>query len=313
MQLDAVHIAPQDYEEQLHEELLRAGQRIVFSRERLFGVKGSAYSPVWAQNSWLSPRIVPMSSIADGAKKMKAIQRNWALFQTEERGRAKLIQEALPKVSAKPHIFGTPLPTSPLGGWTMWDRDTLLVSSQCSSPFAHGEAIFLEDKKGPPNRAYLKLWEGLSLLGKAPTQGDLCVELGSSPGGWTFVLASLGAHVFSIDRAPLDKKLMHHPLIEHCQGSAFGLEPEVAGAISWLFSDLACYPERLLELVLRWLDKGQCERFFCTIKFSGKSDYAILEEFLRIPSSRAVHLYANKHEITWIRLPEEEWSGVALA
>lgn len=307
MQIDAVYLAAKGFEEQLYEELLRAGQKIVFQRERLLGVKGSPVQAVWAQNIWLTPRLLQVSSINDAAKVLKKIQRNWILFPTAERGRSRLIQEKLPVLLVKPQIFGAPLPTAAIGSWTMWDKTTVIASAQCSSPYPNGEYMFVENLIGPPNRAYLKLWEGFTRLGKKPCPGDLCVELGSAPGGWTWVLAELGARVFSIDKAPLDKKLMHHPLIEHCKGSAFALEPEVAGEIDWLFSDVVCYPERLLQLVERWLDKGHCQRFFCTVKFSGSTDFATLERFLSIPGSRAIHLFANKHEVTWIRLPEEEW------
>ena len=61
----------------------------------------------------------------------------------------------------------------------------------------------------PPNRAYLKLWEALTLAanmpdGRMPRPGELCLDLGSSPGGWSWVLQKLGARVISVDKAPLD-------------------------------------------------------------------------------------------------------------
>ena len=301
MQLDRVHLAPDQYAGQLRTELERAGQHIVFERGNLVGVKGPAYSPVWAENTWLNPRLVPVRSIADAAKALKAMQRNWALYPTLEAGRSRLIQEALPKISGKPHVFGSPVPGTPLGSWTLWERDMLLASPQCTSPFIHGRPIFAEDKTNPPNRAYLKLWESFTRMGMAPGPGDLCLDLGSAPGGWTWVLAELGAHVFSIDKAPLARNVARHPLVHHCIGSAFALEPQHAGTVSWLFSDVACYPERLLALVQDWLEKGQCANFLCTIKFAGETDFATLDQFLSIPNSYAMHLSANKHEVTWVR------------
>jgi integrase len=46
-----------------------------------------------------------------------------------------------------------------------------------------------------PSRAYLKLWELFTLIGEHPRPGELCLDLGSSPGGWTWVLQRLGARV----------------------------------------------------------------------------------------------------------------------
>ena len=32
----------------------------------------------WAANVWLNPQRIPITSIGDGVKQLKAIQRNWA-------------------------------------------------------------------------------------------------------------------------------------------------------------------------------------------------------------------------------------------
>ena len=49
----------------------------------------------------------------------------------------------------------------PLGSWTLLNPNLMLVSGDCRSPFANGEAEFVEDRVGPPNRAYKKLWTSL--------------------------------------------------------------------------------------------------------------------------------------------------------
>ena len=71
-------------------------------------------------------------------------------------------------------------------------------AARCASPFPHGEVGFVEDKAIPPNRAYLKLWEAFTLLGRHPGAGERCLDMGASPGGWTWVLQSLGAQVLGI-------------------------------------------------------------------------------------------------------------------
>ena len=298
----AVYLAPRGFESQLAEELKRRGLSVIFRRDRLMGTAEGPVAAVWAENTWLSPQLMPISSIADGARRLKAIQRNWVLFSTIEHRRASLIQEALPKVSARPLPFGTPAPSAPLGSWTLWTRDCLLASARCSSPFPHGQALFVEDKAGPPNRAYLKLWETFTRIGTYPGPGDLCLDLGSSPGGWTWVLAGLGARVFSVDKAPLEPHVAGNPLVEFCRGSAFAVEPSFTGDVSWLFCDVACYPDRLYALVKHWIDSGKCDNFVCTIKFAGRTDFVFLDRFLEISNSSAMHLSVNKHEVTWVRL-----------
>ena len=69
------------------------------------------------------------------------------------------------------------------GSWTLLDPETMLAAAQCTSPFPNGEIGFVEDRIGPPSRAYLKLWEALTLIGSRPGPGERRVDLGSSPGG----------------------------------------------------------------------------------------------------------------------------------
>ena len=230
------------------------------------------------------------------------MQRNWVLCPNAHHRRAALIAERLPKVSAKPLAFGTPAPTAPLGSWMLIAPDVVLASPDCASPFANGEARFVEDKAGPPSRAYLKLWEVLTLLGVHPAPGDLCLDLGSSPGGWTWVLQGLGARVVSVDKAPLDLAIAGLPNVEVRRESAFGLDPASVGPVDWLCSDVVCYPDRLLGLVERWRQRGQVRRFICTIKFQGATDFATQQRFAAIPGSHLMHLHHNKHELTWIKL-----------
>lgn len=298
----AVYLAPRGFEAELQEELTRSGRTLCLVRDRLAGTLEPPAHAAWAENIWLCPQVLPFVSINDAARQLASIQRNWALFSTAEHRRAALIEAALPKVSAKPLEFGCAPPQAPLGSWTLLSRDSILASPACSSPFPHGEARFIEDKQGPPNRAYLKLWELFTRIGRQPGPGDLCLDLGSSPGGWSWVLARLGARVFSVDKAPLAPSVSSHPLVNHCLGSAFALSPDIAGGATWLFSDVACYPDRLYSFVRRWID-AQCDiSMVCTIKLTGKTCFEDIERFAALERSHIIHLYANKHELTWFRL-----------
>jgi hypothetical protein len=85
---------------------------------------------------------------------------------------------------------------------------------RCSSAYRNGEVIFDEDKTEPPNRAYLKLWEFFTVSGAVMQPGALCLDLGASPGGWSWVLSRLGARVISIDKAPLAPHIAAMPRID---------------------------------------------------------------------------------------------------
>lgn len=293
------YMAAEGYETPLLEEL---GSAVKAVHGRLVLATPPQTPPVWAQNTWFEPQEIPFESIGDAAKKLKAIQRNWACYSLEHHRRAALIVEKLPHVSMKPITFLQPLPSAPLGGFMLLDKNLMLASGKTASPFAHGEVNFVEDKETPPNRAYLKLWEAFTILGIHPKAGEVCLDLGSSPGGWSWVLAGLGTNVISVDKAPLAPHIAKLPNIQFLQESAFGLEPTKTGNVDWLFSDIACYPERLYTLVQKWMAKNAAKNFLCTIKLQGKTDHAAVQQFAAIPNSRVLHLSCNKHELTWLKL-----------
>ncbi len=292
------YLAPED---RLDELLTELGETIAIHGHLVFA-EGPPRPAAWVQNVWYEPRRIPIQSIGDGVRALKSIQRNWALFPVAVHGRAKLIEEQLPPVKPKPLAFPSAPPSAPLGSWTLTDANTLIAAARCSSPFRHGEVVFAENREAPPNRAYLKLWDAFTALGVRPAPGELCLDLGASPGGWSWVLHETGARVIAVDKAPLDPRITALPRLEFRQESAFGLSPDAVEPVDWLCSDVVCYPARLLTLVRRWLESGRARRFVCTLKFQGETDHATAREFAAIPGSRLMHLFHNKHELTWIKL-----------
>jgi 23S rRNA (cytidine2498-2'-O)-methyltransferase len=257
----------------------------------------------WAQNVWLEPYRLSVTSIRDAVHQLCALQRNWWPYAFQLHRRSELTREQLPFVTARPLRFPEAAPVAALGSFTWLDMNTVLCSPVCSSPFANGEPRFVEfgEHEGPPSRAYLKLFEALTLLGRAPRAGERCLEIGASPGGWTWVLATLGARVLAVDRARLAPNVRGFENVEERQGNAFTATPEAIGNVGWLFSDVICYPEKLLPYVESWLSSGACRNFVCTLKFQGAAHYGAIDGFAAIPGSRIVHLSHNRHELTWMR------------
>src|SRR4051812_51631 len=225
--MTTAYLAAEGFEPQLGEELGRAGVTIRAHGRLLIADK--AVPAAWAANIWHDCVELPVGSIGAAAKALREVQRNWAMYAPLHHRRAALIQERLPHVSAKPIVFPTAAPTAPLGSWTLLAPDRLLAAAHCSSPFANGEVAFVEDRTGPPNRAYLKLWGALVRLGQWPGPGERCLDLGASPGGWTWVLARLGAEVIAIDKAPLDPRVAAMPGVIWRGESAFALDPQSVG------------------------------------------------------------------------------------
>lgn len=294
------YLAIHKFEAELERELEIRGLTVALKKDRLYLVEGQHPPLIWAQMTAFEMVFESITSINDAVKKLKARGRNWGLFTVGSHRRAELIQSELPKYNTKPIPFRHPLPITPMGFWTLWEPDQILVTTKTSSPFALGEMDFQEDKVMPPSRAYLKLWEFFTVYAPEAIQGGTSIDVGSCPGGWTWVLRTLEFDkIISVDKAPIEKRIMDMGRIDFKKESAFGLDPNDFGEIDWFCSDIICYPERLLNLVKRFRDSGKVKNFVCTIKYQSETDWEQTLKFLEIPNSRIVHLHHNKHEVTW--------------
>lgn len=300
----AAYLAAQGFEAELAEELRRAGRRVSGWHGRLALSPDGPAPSAWALDVWTDPREVAAPSVKAASDALRAMQRNWAAYTAAHHRRAALITERLPPVKARPLAFPEAPPSSHLGAWTLLAGDRLLVSPTKTSPFVNGEVAFVEDREGPPSRAYLKLWEALTRLGRHPGPGERCLDLGASPGGWSWALARLGARVEAVDKAPLAPSVTAMPGVTVRQESAFGLDPAREPPVDWLFSDVICYPARLLALVRRWIAAGAARNILCTVKFQGATDHEVAAEFAAIEGAVLFHGAHNKHELMFARLAE---------
>lgn len=261
--------------------------------------------PYWARCVMEEPFLIKFDSIGEAAGELKKIQRNWAPYFYTCFRRGNLIQEKLPYINLKDRKFPFTIPQSAMGLYSLIDEHTIIASAKTNSYLPAGTVKFIEDHENPPSRAYLKIQESLTLANMffgvdLPHEGQKCFEAGACPGGWTWVLAGLGAQVYAVDRAELVPELMKNPLIKFQAHDAFTLKPQDIGKVDWVFSDVICYPERLLEWINVWLESNLTSNMICTIKMQGEIDWPLIQQFADIPDSKIVHLNYNKHELTWL-------------
>lgn len=276
----------------------------------LLTVDGKIQNVYWVRNIWKKPFIAQFDSIKEAATILRGIQRNWAPYPYRLIRRTMLISEALPKLPSKPKAFPSLLPDSPMGSFTLLDEHSMMASALCSSPWPNGELVFQEDRESPPSRAYRKLWEALLIAGSVPQPGEHCIDAGASPGGWTWALAKLGTKVSAIDRAALDDYVAAMPGVSYIKHNAFSIEPKDIGPVDWLFSDIICYPPKLYEWVNKWLESGLCNNYICTIKMQGNTwDKETVRRLANIPGSKVMHLWHNKHELTWMLIKNKAQPG----
>lgn len=295
----AAYLADEATQPVLAEELARLGIPVSHWHGTLALSPEPPRRSVWALDVWTAPETLFCASVGDAARLLRERQRNWSLHAVVNHRRCALIEAKLPPVKAAPLRFPEPAPQAPLGGWTLLSPDRLLLSACKTSPFVGGVCRFVEDRTGPPSRAYLKLWEACTRLGARPGLGESCLDLGASPGGWSWALGQLGARVVAVDKAELAPSVAAMPNVTLRRESAFGIDPRQEEAVDWLFSDIIAYPARLLGLVRRWIEAGKTRHILCTIKFQGATDHEIADQFSQIAGGTLMHLAHNKHELTF--------------
>ena len=167
------------------------------------------------------------------------------------------------------------------------------------SPFPKGEVPIAEDKAAP-SRAFTKLVEAELRLGRRIAPEESCVDLGASPGSWSYVALQRHAQVIAVDRSPLREDLMRNPRLKFHQVDAFKFRP--AAPVDWLLCDVIAAPQRSIDLVLEWVRERRAKRFVVTIKFKGHDEYAVLDSLKRELPPLCEEMYlsrlcANKNEV----------------
>ncbi len=167
------------------------------------------------------------------------------------------------------------------------------------SPFVAGEVPIAEDKAAP-SRAFAKVIESELRLGQRISAMQTCVDLGASPGSWSYVALQRGAKVIGVDRSPLRDDLMRNPRLTFHQGDAFKFKP--SETVDWLICDIIAAPQRSIDLLLEWLDAALMRHFIVTLKFKGADEYHLMHAFKaaaaeRCRDFRLTRLCANKNEV----------------
>lgn len=98
------------------------------------------------------------------------------------------------------------------------------------------------------SRAEFKLREALQIIGYKPKKGELAVDLGAAPGGWSLVLAELGMDVIAVDPASLDSRLLNIKNITHFKGKSqdFYTDKEIV----LLVNDMNLDPKDSAQVIL---------------------------------------------------------------
>ena len=167
---------------------------------------------------------------------------------------------------------------------------------------------------GAPSRSTLKLAEALALfVGEEALAGRMrpgmtAVDLGASPGGWTWQLVRRGLMVTAVDNGPMDAALLESGQVKHRREDAFRYRPPEP--VDWMVCDMVESPSRVCALVARWVAEGWCREAVFNLKLPMKKRWeevqrarGIIEEALAGAPHRVrmKHLYHDREEVTaWL-------------
>jgi 23S rRNA C2498 (ribose-2'-O)-methylase RlmM len=159
----------------------------------------------------------------------------------------------------------------------------------------------IADDKNPPSRAFKKLREAIQVFNLRMTPGQTAVDLGASPGGWSYVVAEHGVTVTAIDRSPLEGAVARDRRVTFVQGNAFTWRP--SHPVDWLVCDVITTPDKTLTILKSWIDNKLCRNFCVTVKFKGDPDITALHAIASYLRSNTTYcdgrqLTHNKNELT---------------
>ncbi len=176
-----------------------------------------------------------------------------------------------------------------------------LPADRCLSTAPGGRAR-MRLQSAAPSRAARKLEEAFAWLGVSPGPGELCVDLGAAPGGWSWILLERRARVIAVDPARMDKQLAEHRRLRHVQGSAFDFAPEET--VDWLFCDMAWRPLEVAQMLARWARKRYTRLLVANFKLPMKRKAEMVEQLRGTLAAggfsniRTRQLYHDREEIT---------------
>lgn len=169
----------------------------------------------------------------------------------------------------------------------------------------------LKFPRAAPSRSTLKLEEALLvLLDEGERErwlrpGMRAVDLGASPGGWTWQLVNRSLHVTAVDNGPMDATLLASDLVDHLRADGFRYRPQKP--VDWLVCDMVEQPRRVAELIAQWFAEGACRHAIFNLKLPMKKRYDEVQlclDLVRAAAAgrrievRARQLYHDREEIT---------------
>jgi len=264
-------------------------------------ILGTEPVPSFALEAGAGPEILLEAPDTNDGKELLAFCRTFGPHLKRALVKA-LAAAKMPAPAATIHVF-----------FTGWRECTVgLALPRISSPSAQG-ILRLRFPGDAPSRSTLKLEEAfLTLLNTRQQEtllspGLTAVDLGASPGGWTYQFTQREMHVVAVDNGNMDPALLATGLVEHRREDGFRFRPRKP--VMWMVCDMVEQPVRVARLAADWIREGQASHTMFNLKLPMKARYAEVERCLSTAREaleasgvahllRARHLYHDREEVT---------------
>jgi 23S rRNA (cytidine2498-2'-O)-methyltransferase len=175
-----------------------------------------------------------------------------------------------------------------------------------SAPWPMGVAR-LRMPPGAPSRSTLKLAEAFMQFvpGRDFEPGLSAVDLGASPGGWTWQLVRRGFRVIAVDNGPMDAALLDSGQVKHRREDGLLYRP--SEPVDWMVCDMVESPSRVAAVVAGWVAQGWCRESIFNLKLPMKRRWEEVERCRGIIGEalggggyylRLKQLYHDREEVT---------------
>ena len=135
--------------------------------------------------------------------------------------------------------------------------------------------------------------------------GMTAVDLGASPGGWSWQLVHRGLMVTAVDNGAMDPRLLESGQVKHRR--ADGLDFRPADPVDWMVCDIVESPSRIARVAAKWVAEGWCRETIFNLKLPMKKRWEevvrcreIIDEVLGGSGYflRMKQLYHDREEVT---------------
>jgi 23S rRNA (cytidine2498-2'-O)-methyltransferase len=165
--------------------------------------------------------------------------------------------------------------------------------------------------RAAPSRSTLKLAEAIDEFldekerAKRLVAGMTAVDLGASPGGWTWQLVQRGLMVTAVDNGAMDPALMETGQVKHRRDDGFHFTPTEPS--DWMVCDMVESPSRIARLASGWIAQEWCRETIFNLKLPMKKRWeevqrcrGIIDEALGGAGYflRMKQLYHDREEVT---------------